>query len=141
MRFALLFATVLSMASLNEASAEPFWPAAAKVYFIAPAEGSAVSGPVTVIMGLSGLGIAPAGVDKPSTGHHHILVDGELPKGAALLEPMIADEHFRHFGGGQTQTSLVLVPGTHTLQLIVGDQNHIPYDPPLVSEKITITVK
>ena len=141
MRSPLLLAISFVVLPLYPSIAEPFWPAAAKVYFIAPAEGASVTGPVTVVMGLSGLGVAPAGVDKANTGHHHILVDGELPKGEALMEPMIADQHFRHFGGGQTQTILTLAPGPHTLQLIVGDQNHIPYDPPLASEKLNIVVK
>ena len=117
------------------------WPAGAKLTILAPAGGATVTGPVTVIMGLAGLGVAPAGVDKPNTGHHHILIDMPAPEGAALEESMPADDHLKHFGGGQTQTDLKLSPGTHTLQLILGDQNHIPHNPPLLSDKITITVK
>ena len=136
-----VLAALLLAAAALPAAAEPFWPAAAKVYFIAPVDAASISGPVNVIMGLSGLGIAPAGVDKPNTGHHHILVDQAVPDGAALEEPMSADDHFKHFGGGQTQAVLTLAPGTHTLQLIMGDQNHIPHNPPVVSDRITVTVK
>jgi hypothetical protein len=123
------------------AGADEYWPKGAAVTIISPADGAKVKGPITVIMGLAGLGVAPAGVDKPNTGHHHILVDADAPKGADLMAPMPADDHIRHFGGGQTQTALTLAPGKHTLQLIVGDLNHIPHDPPLVSKKITVEVE
>lgn len=121
--------------------AKPGWPADAKVYFIEPKDGAEVSGPVKVVMGLSGLGVAPAGVDKPKTGHHHVLIDTDPPTGDAALKPMPASDTIKHFGGGQTETTLTLAPGKHTLQLVVGDKNHIPYDPPLASEKISVTVK
>ena len=117
------------------------WPAGARLTILGPANGATVSGPVTVVMGLAGLGVAPAGVDRPDTGHHHILVDAPAPEGAVLEESMPADDHVKHFGGGQTQTDLKLAPGMHTLQLIFGDQNHIPHNPPLLSEKITVTVQ
>lgn len=128
------------LAGLTSARADN-WPAGAKVYFIAPANDAIVTGPVKVVMGLSGLGVAPAGVDKPNIGHHHILVDMAAPTGSALEEAMPMDDHLRHFGGGQTEATLNLAPGKHTLQLIMGDQNHIPHNPPLVSEQITIEVK
>jgi len=90
-----------------------------------------------VVFGLKGMGVAPAGVDKEHTGHHHLLIDGKtLP---AMDKPMGAD--VKHFGAGQTQTTLELAPGKHTLQLILGDKNHMPHHPPVVSEKITITVQ
>jgi len=109
----------------------------AKVYVVSPKDGDTVSSPVTVIFGLSGMGVAPAGVDKKDTGHHHLLVDGEkLPD---MKKPMGQD--VKHFGGGQTEATLDLKPGTHTLQLILGDKAHQPHNPPLVSEKVTITVK
>jgi Domain of unknown function (DUF4399) len=114
-------------------------PAGAAVYFIAPANGEVVKSPVTVKFGLKGMGVAPAGVDNPKTGHHHLLID--LAKLPAMDSPLPADANHKHFGGGQTETSIELAPGTHTLQLLVGDMNHIPHDPPIVSEKITITVK
>lgn len=114
-------------------------PAGAKVYFISPAAGEAVSNPVTVRFGLSGMGIAPAGIVKENTGHHHLLIDvAELP---ATDMPLPNDDKHRHFGGGQTEITLELTPGKHTLQLMLGDANHIPHDPPIVSDKITIEVK
>jgi hypothetical protein len=122
------------------ALAESPWPSNARVYFIEPANGAVVTGKVTVKFGLSGLGVAPAGIEKANTGHHHVLVDLDAP-GAKLDEPLPADAHLRHFGGGQTETVLDLPPGRHTLQLIVGDANHIPHNPPLTSPKIEIDVK
>jgi hypothetical protein len=114
-------------------------PAGAEVYFITPADGETVTDPVTVRFGLKGMGVAPAGIDKPNTGHHHLLIDApDLPP---LDEPIPADDHHKHFGGGQTETTLDLPLGIHTLQLLLADQNHISFDPPIVSEKITITVK
>lgn len=112
-------------------------PAGAKVYFIAPKNGAKIKGPVKVVMGLSGMGIAPAGTDAADTGHHHILVDA----GALNLDaPIPVDDKHRHFGKGQTEAVLDLPPGKHTLQLVLGDKNHIPHNPPVTSEKITITV-
>jgi Domain of unknown function (DUF4399) len=130
-----------TVASAHHVVAEDFWPQGAKVYFIEPSDGATITGKITVKFGLAGLGVAPAGVDKPKTGHHHILVDVDAPQGPELQEPLISDEHHRHFGGGQTETTLDLPPGPHTLQLIVGDMNHVPHDPPLESQKITITVQ
>jgi hypothetical protein len=113
-------------------------PSSAAVYIISPADGEVVHGPVTVKFGLEGMGVAPAGVAAPDTGHHHLLIDVEaLPP---LDQPLPANEHIRHFGGGQTQTTLRLAPGTHTLQLVLGDANHVPHDPPLVSAPIRIRV-
>ena len=114
-------------------------PAGAKVYFISPAADAVVSNPVTVRFGLSGMGVAPAGTVKENTGHHHLLVDVEtLP---AMDMPLPNDANHRHFGGGQTEITLELTPGKHTLQLLLGDSNHIPHDPPVLSEKITVEVK
>lgn len=123
------------------ALAESPWPSTARVYFIEPANGAVVTGKVTVKFGLSGLGVAPAGVEKPNTGHHHLLVDTDAPTSAKLDQPLPVDAHVRHFGGGQTETVLDLPPGRHTLQLMVGDANHIPHNPPLTSQKIEIEVK
>jgi hypothetical protein len=123
------------------ALAESPWPSNARVYFIEPVDGAVVTGKVTVKFGLSGLGVAPAGVEKANTGHHHLLVDIDAPAGAKLDEPLPVDAHLRHFGGGQTETVLDLPRGRHTLQLIVGDANHIPHNPPLTSQKIEIDVK
>lgn len=114
-------------------------PPGAAVYIISPADGAVVSSPVTVRFGLRGMGVAPAGVDKEDTGHHHLLIDvAEMPP---LNLPLAKDDRHRHFGGGQTETSIALSPGRHTLQLLLGDHNHVPHDPPVMSEKITITVK
>jgi hypothetical protein len=112
-------------------------PADASVYIISPKDGETVPRTFTVKFGLKGMGVAPAGTDKPNTGHHHLLVDfDELP---AAGMPMGKD--VMHFGGGQTETELTLEPGKHTLQLMLGDKSHVPHDPPVVSEKITITVE
>jgi len=109
----------------------------AKVYIVSPHDGDTVTSPVKVVFGLSGMGVAPAGVAKKNTGHHHLLVDGEkLPD---MSKPMGKD--VQHFGGGQTETLLDLKPGTHTLQLILGDKAHKPIGAGLVSDKITITVQ
>jgi hypothetical protein len=114
-------------------------PGDAAVYIISPSDGATVGQEFTVRFGLKGMGVAPAGVDKEHTGHHHLLVDvKELPVAG---QPIPKDENHIHFGGGQTETTLKLKPGTHTLQLELGDANHIPFDPPLVSKKITIHVK
>jgi hypothetical protein len=114
-------------------------PAGAEVYIISPRDGATVPETFTVQFGLKGMGVAPAGVDKENTGHHHLLVDGkDLPPAG---QPIPKDATHLHFGGGQTETTLKLTPGTHTLQLELGDQNHVPFDPALVSKKITIHVK
>jgi hypothetical protein len=114
-------------------------PEGATVYFISPSDGATVSNPVTVRFGLRGMGVAPAGVEKDKTGHHHLLID--VPELPPLDEPIPQDEMHRHFGGGQTEVTLDLSPGTHTLQLLLGDRNHIPHDPPVISDIITITVR
>jgi Domain of unknown function (DUF4399) len=114
-------------------------PNGAKVYIISPADGAMVGQDVTVRFGLKGMGVAPAGMTKENTGHHHLLIDvKDLPVAG---QPIPKDENHLHFGGGQTETTLKLKPGTHTLQLELADANHIPFDPPLLSKKITIHVK
>ncbi len=127
---------------LNPANgAEPATPSkqGAFLYIAAPADGATVSSPVTVVFGLRGMGVAPAGIDRPGTGHHHLLVDLEqLPP---LDQPLPSDASHRHFGGGQTETSLELSPGRHTLQLVLADHTHTPHDPPVISQRITITVR
>lgn len=110
-------------------------PDGAQVYFISPQNGDTVSETFTVRFGLKGMGVAPAGVDIQATGHHHLIINGELPP---LGQPM--GDSVKHFGGGQTETVLTLPKGQHTLQLILGDKFHIPHNPPVISEKITITV-
>ena len=114
-------------------------PAGAEVYFIAPQNGAKVHGPVTIKFGLKGMGIAPAGIKFDNTGHHHLLVDTDLSE-VKLDAPMPATDKIVHFGKGQTETSLTLAPGKHTLQLVFADYLHQSFDPPLTSKKITITV-
>jgi hypothetical protein len=113
--------------------------AGAEVYIISPKDGATVSPHVLVRFGLKGMGVAPAGTVKENTGHHHLLIDvKELP---AASQPIPKDDQHLHFGGGQTETTLALKPGRHTLQLELGDANHLPFAPPLLSKKITIDVK
>lgn len=114
-------------------------PPEARVYFIAPADGDTVPRSFTVRFGLSGMGVAPAGIQMEHTGHHHLLVDVDPlpPEG----QPLPADARHIHFGKGQTETTLTLEPGKHTLQLILGDHLHIPHQPPVVSERIVVVVE
>ncbi len=112
-------------------------PEGARVYIISPANGEMVNKTVTVKFGLQGMGISPAGLDKPKTGHHHLMIDGiKLP---GLDKPLGSE--VTHFGGGQTEKTIELSKGKHTLQLILGNYQHIPHNPPVISEKITIFVK
>ena len=108
-------------------------------YIIAPADGATVKNPVSVVFGLhQPWGVAPAGTKLDNTGHHHLLIDAPLPD---LTQPVPKDDQHRHFGGGQTETTLTLAPGKHTLQLLLGDFAHVPHQPPVVSKAITITVE
>jgi len=132
---ACLAALSFSAASLAREPA----PAGAEVYIVSPVDGAKVTSPVKVVFGLKGMGIAPAGIKFDNTGHHHLLIDSDLP--ADLSQPLAATEKSVHFGKGQTETSVTLPPGKHTLQLVLGDSLHIPHDPPVVSKKITITVE
>jgi len=111
----------------------------ATVYIVSPKDGETVSSPVTVRFGLKGMGIAPAGVNHPNTGHHHLLIDVATPPDFNAALPVT--DNVKHFGAGQTETDLTLAPGNHTLQLVLGDHLHIPHEKPVVSQKITITVK
>ena len=110
----------------------------ATVYIISPMDGATVTSPVTILFGLDGMGVAPAGVEKTGTGHHHLIVDAPLPP---LNEPIPADENHRHFGSGHTQTTIELMPGTHSLQLLLADHYHLPHNPPVHSKVVTITVE
>src|SRR5262245_13239935 len=114
-------------------------PPGATAYIIEPADGAKVSNPVRVVFGLKGIGVAPAGVERNDAGHHHLLVDAAMPANLSL--PLPNDEQHRHFGGGQTEVELTLPPGRHTLQLVLGDHLHIPHDPPIASNVITIEVQ
>jgi hypothetical protein len=112
----------------------------AEVYIISPSDGATVHGPVTVRFGLKGMGVAPAGVKFDNTGHHHLLIDADLSD-LKLDAPLPMTDKIVHFGKGQTETTLTLAPGKHTLELLFADYVHMSFDPPLHSKKITITVK
>ena len=114
-------------------------PADAQVYIISPKDGAKVSSPFVVQFGLKGMGIAPAGVKLENTGHHHLLIDTDPPADLSQPLPAIPDK-IVHFGKAQTETTLTLPPGKHTLQLLLGDANHVPHNPAVISKKITITV-
>ena len=123
---------MLTLLSVSSAYAD------AEVYFVTPHDGDKVSGEFTVSFGLRGMGVAPAGVEKDNTGHHHLLINVDsLPP---LDAPLPSTDQVRHFGGGQTETTLSLPAGKHTLQLLLGNYSHIPHNPPVMSEKITIIV-
>ena len=136
-----LGSTLMMAQSFSALAGETPSPEGAGVYFIAPADGETVQSPVHVVFGLKGMGVAPAGADKENTGHHHLIVDSDPLSGDDLDFSIPADENHIHFGGGQTETMLDLPPGEHTLQLILGDLNHIPHNPPLMSDIITINVE
>lgn len=143
--FAALFVAAIaittSVAGCSEQSSDsgrtPSAPGA-KVFFIEPTDGATLKSPVKVKFGIEGMAVAPAGTDKPHSGHHHLLIDASLEDYSA---PIPADENHMHFGKGQTETEVTLAPGKHTLQLILGDMNHVPHDPAVESEVITITVE
>jgi len=134
---AALIALTLPIAALADSGRTPS-PPGAKVFIIEPKDGATVSSPVTIKFGVEGMEIAPAGSDKANSGHHHLLIDASLPD---LNEAIPKDETHIHYGKGQTEASVELKPGKHTLQLLLGDKNHIPHDPPVKSDVVTITVK
>ena len=136
--FALL--AVFTAAGLMPVAAQTPSSAGAKVYFINLKDGDTVSSPFLVQFGLSGMGVAPAGVEKPNTGHHHLLIDTTMTA-EQMKEPLPADDTHKHFGGGQTEAMVTLPEGKHTLQVLLGDWTHIPHVPPVMSEPITITVR
>ncbi len=118
----------------------------AKVYFVNLEDGTAVTSPFKVVFGLSGMGIAPAGVEKENTGHHHLLLNrpplGQGEDGVEEFEyGLPSDENHVHFGKGQTETTLDLPSGKHSLQMVLGDFSHVPHDKPVTSDVIEITVK
>ncbi len=110
----------------------------ARVFFISPGDGDTVSNPVRVEFGIEGMAVVRAGDDTPHSGHHHLLIDTDLPP---MDLPIPADANHVHFGDGSTSTEITLEPGEHTLQMLLGDHLHIPHDPPLVSDVIRITVE
>ena len=111
---------------------------AAAVYFITPKNDDIVSSEVVVKFGLQNFGVSPAGLNVNGTGHHHLIIDADLPN---LTQPIQADKNHVHFGKGQTEVKLELEPGSHTLQLLLGDYRHVPHNPPIFSNKITIFVQ
>jgi hypothetical protein len=112
-------------------------PPDARVYFIGLQDGGVLSTKPTIHFGLANMGVAPAGIEKPNTGHHHLIVDAPLPD---LNEPIPSDFNHLHFGAGQTEATITLPPGRHTLQLLLGDENHVPHNPPVMSKPIQVTV-
>ena len=137
-RLALATALAVSAGTAVAADRTPS-PAGAEVYILSPKDGAKVKGPVTVVFGLKGMGIAPAGIKFDNTGHHHLLIDTSAP--ADMSKPLPADERNVHFGKGQTETTLTLPPGKHTLQLLLADSLHTPHDPVVISKVVTITVE
>jgi len=133
-----LFA-MFAIAGLSLASAQTPSPLGAKAYFINLKDGQELTSPFLVQFGLSGMGVAPAGVEKPNTGHHHLLIDTTLSPDQ-LKAPIPMDDTHKHFGNGQTEAMITLPPGKHTLQLVLGDWSHVPHVPPVMSDVITITV-
>ena len=115
-------------------------PEGASVYLISPQDGDTVTSPVTFLFGARGIGVAPAGVEWPNTGHHHLLINVD-PSEIDFSEGLPADDRFRHFGGGQTEATIDLPAGTHTFILLMGDQFHVPHEPPIMSEPISVTVE
>ncbi len=140
LRAAFALFAVFAVAGVAPAAAQTPSPEGAKVYFINLKDGAEVDSPFLVQFGLSGMGVAPAGVEKPNTGHHHLLIDATLTP-EQLKEPIPSDDNHKHFGGGQTEAMVTLPKGQHTLQLVLGDWTHIPHVPPVMSETITITVR
>lgn len=138
----LLAAAALVLASLtgcgDSGPARTPSPPGAKVFIIEPADGAEVASPVTVKFGIEGMAVVPAGTEQEHSGHHHVLIDTKLED---VNAPMPSDDNHKHFGKGQTETQLELTPGKHTLQLVLGDHNHVPHDPIVQSEVVTITVK
>ena len=113
-------------------------PEGARAFIVSPADGATVGSPVTVIFGAENIEVAKAGVNEAGTGHHHLLINAELPD---FSQPIPANEQYVHFGGGQTETTLELAPGTYELRLLFGDYLHIPHEPPIYSEIVTVTVE
>ena len=139
-RTMLLLIGMFVTAGATCASAQTPSPPDAKVYFINLKDGAELDSPFLVQFGLSGMGVAPAGIEKPNTGHHHLIIDTTLTP-EDLKQPIPADDHHLHFGAGQTEGMVTLPKGEHTLQLVLGDWTHIPHVPPVMSDVITVTVR
>jgi hypothetical protein len=136
---ALFSGSGIAIAATDAAAARPNAPHGAKVFIVSPKNGATVGQDVTVKFGVKGIELKPAGDATPNSGHHHLLIDEKaLPPVDA---PIPNDATHKHYGKAQTEDTLHLDPGTHTLQLDFGDAAHRQFDPPLVSKKITIHVK
>ena len=136
---ALLYVCIFSIAP--EVSAQNLVshaPGDAQAYIVEPSDGAVLPETFKVKFGLSGMDLAPAGVDRDNTGHHHLLID--RPE-FELNTSLPSTEQIRHFGKAQTETELTLPPGKHTLQLVLGNYAHVPHDNPVISEPITVTVE
>ncbi|MEL6476274.1 MAG: DUF4399 domain-containing protein [Pseudomonadota bacterium] len=140
MKTSLFTLTVAALVAAPALAGETPAPEGAEVYFINVKDGDTITNPVTIKFGLKGMGVAPAGTEKDNTGHHHLIIN-EAIEGEELNEPIPADDNHVHFGGGQTEVTLDLPAGEHTLQLVLGDWSHIPHNPPVMSERISVTVK
>ena len=128
MKIFLIISTIFATFSI---SANP------KVYFINLEDGDRVESPFLIQFGLSGMGIAPAGTDRANTGHHHLLINvNEID----LSKPIPSSSNHIHFGGGQTESLVDLMPGDYSIQLVLGDMTHTPHNPPIISQRINITV-
>jgi len=113
-------------------------PPGARVYIVWPHDGNVIhGGKLWLRMGAQGIGVVPANIVKPKTGHHHVIVDADLP---SFDDEIPNDRNHLHFGAGQTEARLELPPGRHTIQLLMGNHDHVPHNPPLYSKKIEITV-
>ncbi|WP_225314998.1 DUF4399 domain-containing protein [Marinobacter confluentis] len=139
MKMTLLSALLIAPISAFAQDMSSAAPDNAEVYFIEPADGATVEGTFRVAFGLRNMGVAPAGVERDKTGHHHLLINTDVP--SDMSKPLPATDQVKHFGGGQTETEVTLPPGKHTLQLLLGNYAHVPHSPAVASKKITITVK
>lgn len=135
---ALLLAACIGTTAQAEMPRTPS-PADASVTIVSPHDGELVTSPFKVVFAIHGMTLAPAGDAAPDSGHHHLLIDTPVP--TDLNKPLPADSQHLHFGKAQAETEVTLAPGQHTLQLILGDANHIPHEPPIISKQITITVR
>lgn len=136
----LIASTALALLPLSALADRTEAPEDARVFFIGLESGQTVSNPVTLYFGLEGMGVAPAGAEFSDTGHHHLFINLD-PATTDLNEPIPATDQIRHFGGGQTQVTMDLPVGTHTLWLLLGDYAHVPHDPAIMSEPLVITVE
>lgn len=125
---------VANMATLERTPS----PDGARVFFISPTDGDTVSSPVRIEFGIEGMSVTKAGDNQPNSGHHHLVIDADLPE---MAMPIPANANYVHFGDGRTATEIALEPGQHSLRLLLGDHRHIPHDPPVHSDSITITVE